>query len=190
MPVDGNKRDVVRQRRADMQRKRALALDLRAQGMPYLSIARQLKVTEFQAEQWVRLELARSCLFVDAETQLQLDSITLDQLLQAVWPRASRGDVPSVLAALKIMERRARMLGTDAPVKLTHDFSSLTDQQIEERRREIILTLSAEGTENGEELKKHPQLRQINPQAGKGFHGQKNWKDPAKAGVQSEDGDE
>jgi len=39
-----------------------------------------------------------------------------DRLQAAVWPAATQGDVAAVAAVLRIMERRARYLGLDAPV--------------------------------------------------------------------------
>ena len=35
----------------------------------------------------------------------------------ALWPAAMRGDVTAVTGLLRIMERRAKLLGLDAPVK-------------------------------------------------------------------------
>lgn len=44
-----------------------------------------------------------------------------DALLAAVWPAARAGDTKAVLAALRVLERQAKALGTDAvePVKVT-----------------------------------------------------------------------
>ena len=41
----------------------------------------------------------------------------LDMMLKAVSPRAMRGDVKAIGAALRISERRAKLLGLDAPVR-------------------------------------------------------------------------
>ncbi len=42
----------------------------------------------------------------------------LDRMLQAVWKAAAGGDLQSVDRVLRISERRARLLGLDAPVKI------------------------------------------------------------------------
>jgi hypothetical protein len=44
-----------------------------------------------------------------------LESQRLDALLEAVWPQAAQGHLPAVDRAVRILERRARLLGLDAP---------------------------------------------------------------------------
>ncbi len=48
----------------------------------------------------------------------KLENERLDALLLAVWPAAKRGDVASVNAALRIMDRRAKLNGLDRPTVL------------------------------------------------------------------------
>jgi hypothetical protein len=47
-----------------------------------------------------------------------LEIARLDRLMNGVWEKALLGDVPAVNAVLKILERRAKMLGLDAPAKI------------------------------------------------------------------------
>lgn len=47
---------------------------------------------------------------------VELEVARLDMLLDAVWDSSMGGDPKSVAAALKIMERRAKLLGLDKPV--------------------------------------------------------------------------
>lgn len=42
----------------------------------------------------------------------------LDRLHKAVWTRATQGELPAIETALKIMARRARLLGLDQPVRV------------------------------------------------------------------------
>lgn len=46
-----------------------------------------------------------------------------DALLAAVWPAAMEGDTKAVLAALRVLERQAKAMGTDAvePLQITLD---------------------------------------------------------------------
>jgi hypothetical protein len=44
--------------------------------------------------------------------------VRLDQLLQGVWLGAVDGNPAAVGLALRIMERRAKLLGLDAPAKI------------------------------------------------------------------------
>jgi len=60
----------------------------------------------------------------------------LDRLMQGIWTQALRGEISSVQTALKIMDRRARLLGLDAPTKqqvdvVTYEGGSELDREIQ-----------------------------------------------------------
>ena len=47
------------------------------------------------------------------QAQIQLEALRLDGLQGAIWPRAMAGEPRAIEVALKLLERRARMLGLD-----------------------------------------------------------------------------
>lgn len=53
-----------------------------------------------------------------AEDVRAIEVDRLDALLKGVWPNAVLGDTKAVDAAIKIMNRRAELLGLDAPAKV------------------------------------------------------------------------
>jgi hypothetical protein len=77
----------------------------------------------------------------------------LDDLLLPVWGRARLGELEAVLVVLKIMERRARLLGLDSPMRYAHTTSAGQDVAAGEKTRgvaeaelrEVALTLAAFG---------------------------------------------
>lgn len=81
----------------------------------------------------------------DEMREVELDR--LDRLQAAVWGSASKGDVKAVDSVLKIMDRRARLLGLDAPTRhqvetTVHDGQSI-DAEVE-RLRLILANHSSE----------------------------------------------
>ena len=52
-----------------------------------------------------------------AEDVRLLELERLDRMLAGMWPKAIAGDPKAVAAAVKIMDRRAKYLGIDAPVR-------------------------------------------------------------------------
>lgn len=52
-----------------------------------------------------------------ADAVREAEIARLDRLMQGVWVSALRGEVRSVEAVLRIMDRRAKLLGLDAPTK-------------------------------------------------------------------------
>ncbi len=84
---------------------------LRAQGLGYAEIAREVGyANKGTAHKVIAQALeARECQDVDLLRQVELDR--LDALQVALWPRAVRGDVPAVLAVLRVLDQRIRLLG-------------------------------------------------------------------------------
>lgn len=95
--------------------RRAQAVELAIQGCSYETIAREVGYTNRgTAYRAVKDALSgRTVEAVDAYRNLEQDR--LDRLLTSVWPRAMQGDVTAVLAALKVVQARCRLLGLGGP---------------------------------------------------------------------------
>lgn len=103
-----------------------LALDYRLRGTDYTTIAAALgygrvkdghfipnRSGAFKAVQRALVHTLQE----PADQLRQLEMARFDQLLAAVWPRATAGDTTAIGTALSIIERKARMVGLDAPQK-------------------------------------------------------------------------
>jgi hypothetical protein len=69
----------------------------------------------------------------DVKAIRELETERLDNLLNAVWADAMNGDIPAGTQALRIMERRAKLLGLDSPTKIqaevvTYDANGINEQ--------------------------------------------------------------
>lgn len=108
-------------------RRRSRALQLRTTGATYDAVARVI-ATEFKLPKYDR---ARAFQDVDfalgeisrdykhaAEALRTQDLEILNRLQMAFWEKAMGGDPKSGATLIKILERRARLLGTDAPVQI------------------------------------------------------------------------
>jgi hypothetical protein len=122
--------------------RRKEAIDYRLQGMTYREIAQELGVTPTRARQLVAEALAaiEKDTAESAEELRRLELDRLDQLQSGIWEDAAGGNLKAVGAALKIMERRAKLMGLDAPVKTVNshgltDLSNLSDEELTERCR-------------------------------------------------------
>jgi len=98
------------------------ALELRRSGMSYHEIAAALGIGKSQAQRYVQAGLASAREQVAAEaSDLRAEEVSrLDGMLRGLWPDARKGHLGAVEKVLKIMERRAKLLGLDAPVRLAH----------------------------------------------------------------------
>jgi DNA-binding CsgD family transcriptional regulator len=95
------------------------AMALRLAGATYAQIGVRIGTTESSACRIVKRVLARTreLADADAESLRALEAERLDAVLLAVWPQAQKGHLGAVDRVLKIAERRAKLLGLDAPSK-------------------------------------------------------------------------
>jgi hypothetical protein len=92
--------------------------ELRIQGLTFDAIANEVGFSgpsgAWQAYQRIRHEV----IFESIDDARQLELMRLDDLQVAVWDRAINGELPAAHCVLKIMDRRAKLLGLDKPEKI------------------------------------------------------------------------
>jgi hypothetical protein len=113
------------------------ALELRKAGVQYADIAATLKFASASgAYRAVSRALARLTAEPAAELR-KMELLRLDRMLQAIWDPVLKGNQGAIDRALKICERRAKLLGLDAPQKIQEavpdefGLSQLTDAELE-----------------------------------------------------------
>ena len=102
------------EQKVEIAERRKRALDLRLAGLSFRAIAKAEGVSHATIISDIKEALAdipRS----SAEELRQVESARLDQLQRAIWGDALKGDLGAVDKAVKIIDRRARLLGLDAP---------------------------------------------------------------------------
>lgn len=95
----------------------AEALKLRATGMTYRQIAEQQGVHESTAKRRVDSALAAT-VQEPADELRTLEAHRLDLLFQIAAQQASNGKLVAIDRCLAIMDRRAKLLGLDAPIRI------------------------------------------------------------------------
>lgn len=109
-------------------RREGKAVALRAAGYTYAEVGHALGMDRSNVAKIVKRALQRE--HSDAVEHLRREEgARLDRLQRSVWTAATAGDVPAVMAVLRIMERRARLFGLDAPQRLT--VTSELDEEID-----------------------------------------------------------
>lgn len=137
--------------------RRAWVLDKRLEGYSYRRIA-ELAVTHFppgflpksynERKAWADVDAAmRETVRKKEELATQaifLDLRRLDRMQLSLWTKALDGDIQAQTTILRIMERRSRLLGMDAPTKIApttpegnQEWSPYADMSDEELRSEL-----------------------------------------------------
>jgi hypothetical protein len=77
--------------------------------------------------------------FDSIEHRRRHEAERLDELESAIWPNAMAGNLDAIDRCLAIMERRARLLGLDAPTRFTIELWVLNsiDAEVERLSREL-----------------------------------------------------
>jgi hypothetical protein len=105
---------VTRNKLAIRERQKT-ALELRLAGETFQSIADKLgyksKHGSFRAVETALAEITKQ----PAESVRTMELERLDAMHAGFWPQAQAGDPMAAAACLKIQERRAKLLGLDAP---------------------------------------------------------------------------
>lgn len=101
--------------------RRVEALHKRIEGKTYRTIGLELEISHEQARQDVAEALAEvNARQQDAAVLLRTqEREKLDLMEENLYPHVISGRPDAILTALKIMERRARLLGLDAPQQQT-----------------------------------------------------------------------
>jgi len=65
------------------------------------------------------------------ETYVALENSPLDRMLNVIWPDVLNGNLQAIDKMLRIMERRAKLLGLDAPTRVDARYANMDDQELE-----------------------------------------------------------
>lgn len=105
------------ERRVKAHTRQLQALELRKAGLTYARIAEICGyASKIGAHKAVQAAI-RSTLREVAEDVRSLEIDRLDALLTGVYPQAIKGNQGAIDRVLRIMERRAKLLGLDAPAE-------------------------------------------------------------------------
>ncbi len=112
------------------------SLELRMAGYTYEKIGEELGITAQAAFAAVKRAITNQAKkrSEDVETYRQMQLHQLDKLQSSLWDKAINGDVNAVDRILKILDRRAKLLGIDAE-KDEHIIPSVTIHVVTDQDR-------------------------------------------------------
>mgnify|MGYP000930301741 CR=1 FL=1 len=121
------------------------AVAMRKRGLTYDAIGRALGVTRQSAHAMVKraMERAATELKDEAREAIALDLERLDAMLAVSYRAARGGDLAAMDRVLKILERRAKLLGLDAPTRSEVTGADGGPVAIEDVRARLIARIAA-----------------------------------------------
>ncbi len=138
------------------------ALYLRNTGASFAAIGKTLGVSKSAAFKAVNtaLQALRDEIKEQAGLLQSQEADRLDQLQLGIWSDATRGNLQAIQTVLKIMERRARLLGLDQPVKVAptnpqgdqpYQSGQMSDAEVDARIAELEAKHRDAGRPGGDE---------------------------------------
>jgi hypothetical protein len=131
--------------------RRMRAFELRKAGASYREIAKQLDVDVHT----IHGDLQAEMVAIHQQTAEQADELRalelarLDGMTSGLWPQVREGIAPAVSAAVRVSERRAKLLGLDAPTTSKTEVTGSLGVYAERlaAERELFAMLSVEQLE-------------------------------------------
>jgi hypothetical protein len=142
-------------RNLEAAEKQAQALQLRKAGASYDTIAEHLGYRGKQGAHKAVMAALRNSVREPAEEYKRLELERLDVAQVALWRQVQAGNLGAIDRLLKIMERRARLLGLDAPTKVAptdpsgeHAYIGMSDDDLVQHASKIIVSWTSVAPSN------------------------------------------
>lgn len=123
---------------------------LRRQGMTWDAIAKAVGYADATGAHAAYERASVRVVKEDINAIRQIEMERLDMLQASYWQQAMTGDIPAGQQVLKIMDRRAKLLGLDMPVKQQLEVISYDANNIDNEVARLIGLLEASPTETYE----------------------------------------
>lgn len=129
-----------------------LAVQLRREGYTYREIARLIRTTDKVAYQLVSDAFKSQQLRTKEQVEqlTELHSQRLDWMFLKLKDRIGSGDTRAIEVATKLLDRQAKLLGLDAPVKqqVNVRYEQLSDQELAEEAQRVRVLLPSLNASN------------------------------------------
>lgn len=126
----------------ELKRRDARVYELRIRGNTFDQIATEVGFSgpsgAWQAYQRVKA----SHIFESVEEARQLELMRLDDMQFAIWNRAIKGELSALSCVLKIMDRRAKLLGLDKPEKVDVNKWNFTGKDLDAELEKIVTMMN------------------------------------------------
>lgn len=122
--------------------RQAAAMELKLNGESYRTIALKLDYRGPSGSHKAVAAYLRKTLQAPTDELMKIELARLDKLQLRLWPVALAGELGAVDRVLKIMERRAKLLGLDAPTLYSvNDIRDIAQKVV----RVVVAEVSDEG---------------------------------------------
>jgi hypothetical protein len=132
--------------------KETKVLELRRAGLTWQSIAEQTGYADATGAYAAYKRVIKRTQQQPADELREQELDRIDRLQLAAWPNAMDGDTKSIMTIVKLMERRARLLGLDTPIKIEQDITTWNgDDSIDRAVKDLAALFRANSSDGASE---------------------------------------
>ena len=138
--------------------KEVKVLELRRAGLTWQRIAEETGYADHTGAYAAYKRAIKRTMQQPADELREAELDRIDRLQLALWPKAMKGDNASINTIVRLMERRARLLGLDTPIKIQQDITTWTgDESIDRAVRDLaaLLTTNDENSSGASDVVEH-----------------------------------
>jgi len=121
----------------------AKVLELRRGGITFDTIAKRLGFAHASGAHQAYENACKRIVYAEVEETRKVEMDRLDIAQSAIWTNVLRGDVPSVTALMRIMDRRAKLLGLDQPMKAQVEVTNYDTNTIDSEVARLVSLLNS-----------------------------------------------
>lgn len=122
----------------------AEVLKLRRGGLTFDLIAKELGFKHASGAHKAYVNACKRIIVSDVEEIRNVEAERLDIAQSAIWSRVLRGEIPAIQTLVRIMERRARLFGLDAPTKAQVDITTYDTSTIDAEVQRLVALLDSQ----------------------------------------------
>ena len=127
----------------DALEKQAQVLSLRRLGATFDQIAKQLGYASASGAYNAYRKACMNIIYEEVEETRKMECDRLDNAQTRIMPAVNNGDVSAINALLRIMERRARLLGLDMPIKTQIEVGYFDTDTIDSEVKRLVALLDS-----------------------------------------------
>jgi hypothetical protein len=123
--------------------KEAEVVKLRRGGLTWDLIAKQVGYSHASSAQDAYVRASQRIVRDDIEAIRKVEEDRLDIAQASIWSKVLQGEIASVLALIRIQERRAKLLGLDQPIRQQIEVTTYDGDTIDSEVRKLVELLDS-----------------------------------------------
>ena len=118
-------------------------LELRRAGLTWQRIAEETGYADHTGAYAAYKRAIKRTMQQPADELREQELDRIDRLQLAAWPQAMKGDTKAILTIVRLMERRAKLLGLDVPIKIEQEITNWNGESVDDAIQRLTRELES-----------------------------------------------